>query len=70
MYPPLSFNARINILDKFIMGITIWYQSRLIRIVPWVIKMQSMCQDHLDSRCLSYMLYLVKLDQLDFVYGS
>jgi len=28
----------LNILDSFNMGVTIWYQSRSIQIVPWVIK--------------------------------
>jgi hypothetical protein len=40
MYPVLNLTHILNILDKFSMGVTIWYQSRSIQIVPWVIRIQ------------------------------
>ena len=40
MYLVLKIMHMLNFLDTFSMGITIWYQSRLIQIVPWVIKFQ------------------------------
>jgi len=38
MYPVSVITHMLNILDSFNMGVTIWYQSRSIQIVPWVIK--------------------------------
>jgi len=33
----ISLTNVLSILDTFNTGVTIWYQSRLIQIVPWVI---------------------------------
>jgi len=38
MYPVSVIMQMLNILDSLNMGVTIWYQSRSIQIVPWVIK--------------------------------
>ena len=37
MYPVSVLTNVLSILDTFNTGVTIWYQSRSIQIVPWVI---------------------------------
>ena len=36
MYPVSVLTNVLSILDTFNTGVTIWYQSRSIQIVPWV----------------------------------
>ena len=46
----------LYILGTYNWALKIWYQSRLIRIVPWVINNAIQVVDSFESRCLLLLL--------------
>jgi hypothetical protein len=65
MYPISVLAHFLSILDTFKLCITIWYQSRLFQIVPWVIKITIQVVILFEFRMLSSLLYLVEIDHFD-----
>ena len=65
MYPVLKIMHMLNFLDTFSMGITIWYQSRSIQIVPWVINNAIQVVGSSETKIFALLLYLVEFDHFD-----
>jgi len=65
MYPVSVLTHMLNILVTFDMGVTIWYQSMSIHIVPWAIKNTIQVVRSFESRIFILIVILVELDQFD-----
>ena len=65
MYPVSVLMNVLSILDTFNTGVTIWYQSLSIQIVPWVINNANQVVGSSETRIFALLLYLVEFDHFD-----